>query len=76
MTRKTVEGLDYGLGIIDFGNGWIGHSGQLIGWEALVLYDTDTGDVAVTVVNETSGIFGAEIAIATIFPDYGETLGL
>ena len=74
-TRKTVEGLDYGLGIIDFGNGWIGHSGQLIGWEALVLYDTDTGDVAVSIVNETSSILGAEIAIATIFPYYGETLG-
>ena len=74
-TRKTVEGLDYGLGIIDFGNGWIGHSGQLIGWEALVLYDTDTGDVAVAVVNETSGLIAAEFALATIFPDYGETLG-
>jgi D-alanyl-D-alanine carboxypeptidase len=75
MTRKTAEGLDYGLGIIDFGNGWIGHSRQLIGWEALVLYDTDTGDVAVTVVNETSSILGAEIAIAAICRDYGETLG-
>jgi D-alanyl-D-alanine carboxypeptidase len=73
-TRKTVEGLDYGLGIIDFGNGWIGHSGQLIGWEALVLYDTDTGDVAVAIVNETSSLIVAEVALATIFPDYGETL--
>lgn len=73
-TRKTVEGLDYGLGIIDFGNGWIGHSGQLIGWEALVLYDTDTGDVAVAIVNETSSLIAAEIALAAIFPDYGETL--
>jgi D-alanyl-D-alanine carboxypeptidase len=75
-TRKTVEGLDYGLGIIDFGNGWIGHSGQLIGWEALVLYDTDTGDVAVAVVNETSSLIAAEFALATIFPDFGEALGL
>lgn len=75
-TRKTVEGLDYGLGIIDFGNGWIGHSGQLIGWEALVLYDTDTGDVAVAVVNETSSLISAEFALATIFPDFGEALGL
>ena len=73
-TRKTVEGLDYGLGIIDFGNGWIGHSGQLIGWESLVLYDTDTGDVAVAIVNETSSLIAAEFALATIFPDLGEAL--
>lgn len=76
ITRKTVEGLDYGLGIIDFGNGWIGHTGQLIGWEALVLYDTDTGDVAVAVVNETSSLIAAEFALGTIFPDFGETLVL
>lgn len=75
-TRKTVEGLDYGLGIIDFGNGWIGHTGQLIGWESLVLYDTDTGDVAVAIVNETGSLIAAEFTLATIFPDYGETLGL
>jgi D-alanyl-D-alanine carboxypeptidase len=27
----------YGLGVFDFGNGWIGHSGQIIGWESIVL---------------------------------------
>jgi D-alanyl-D-alanine carboxypeptidase len=73
-TRPTVEGLDYGLGIIDFGNGWIGHSGQLIGWESLVLYDTDTGDVAVAIVNETASLVAVEFALGSIFPDYGETL--
>ena len=73
-TRPTVEGLDYGLGIIDFGNGWIGHSGQLIGWESLVLYDTDTGDVAVAIVNETASLIAAEFALAGIFPDLAEAL--
>ena len=73
-TRPTVEGIDYGLGIIDFGNGWIGHSGQLIGWESLVLYDTDTGDVAVAIVNETASLEAVIFALGSIFPDYGETL--
>jgi len=34
----TPEG-SYGLGIIDPGNGWIGHSGQGVGWGSIVLYD-------------------------------------
>ena len=74
-TRTTAEGLDYGLGIIDFGNGWIGHSGQLIGCESLVLYDTGDVAIAVTIVNETASLIPAEFTLATIFPDYGETLG-
>ena len=34
------DGMDYGLGIIDWGNGWIGHTGQAVGWEAVVAYNT------------------------------------
>lgn len=73
-TRPTVEGLDYGLGIMDFGSGWIGHTGQLVGWESLVMYDTDTGDVAVAIVNETGSLEAVIYTLAAIFPDYAETL--
>ena len=61
--------MDYGLGITDFGDGWIGHTGQILGWEALVLYDTDTGDTAAVVVN-TSGVLGNVAAeLGTVFPE-------
>ena len=52
-------------------------SGQLIGWEALVITDadTETGDVAVGIVNETPSRIAAEFALAAVFPDCGETLG-
>ena len=40
QSRPIKPGFDYGLGIIDWGNGWIGHTGQAVGWEAVVAYNT------------------------------------
>ena len=54
QSRPIKPGIDYGLGIIDWGNGWIGHTGQAIGWEAVVAYNTKTGAVFVGMVNETA----------------------
>lgn len=42
----------YGLGLQRFGQNWIGHTGQLIGWEAFAIYNPKTGATAAAMVNE------------------------
>jgi D-alanyl-D-alanine carboxypeptidase len=84
LTNATVdERLDttdvpgagaYGLGIIDFGNGWIGHTGQVIGWSALAAYNVRTGEVFVGLVNETSALPALAGVVAYEFPDLAEGL--
>jgi D-alanyl-D-alanine carboxypeptidase len=73
QTQPIPEG-DYGLGIFDWGNGWIGHTGQLIGWESLVAYNTDTGAVFVGMVNETGSLTAAIGVAYAVFPDLVEGL--
>ena len=58
----------YGLGIIDWGNGWIGHTGQVLGWEAVIAYDTRTGAAYAVIVNEGGSILSGFAPAATIFP--------
>lgn len=70
----TGATLEYGLGIIDFGNGWIGHSGQIIGWESLVLYNVTSGAAFVGLVNETGSLVMPLSVAATQFPDFAEGL--
>ena len=53
-----IEGdeLQYGLGILQQGvDGWYGHSGQAIGWEALAFYDPETGATFTVMINSTAG---------------------
>ena len=51
------DGLSYGLGILEQGvEGWYGHSGQAIGWEALAFYDPETGATFTVMVNSTAGV--------------------
>jgi D-alanyl-D-alanine carboxypeptidase len=59
----------YGLGLEDFGKGWIGHSGQLIGWESIVLYNPETGGAFVAIVNGTGSLVAAEAIAANVLPD-------
>jgi D-alanyl-D-alanine carboxypeptidase len=68
QAQPTPEG-DYGLGIFNWGSGWIGHSGQVIGWEALVAYNTDTGAVFVVMDNETGSLSATLPVLQTAFPD-------
>ena len=49
---KLLDAGCYGLGIMDFGNGWVGHTGQTLGFEALVVYNTKTGAALTGFVNE------------------------
>ena len=67
-TQKIPEGY-YGLGIDDWGQGWIGHTGQIIGWESMVAYNTRTGAAFVTIVNETSSFMSALDVGLEVFPD-------
>jgi len=67
-TQKIPEG-DYGLGIYDWGAGWIGHTGQIIGWESLVAYNTSTGAAFVAIVNETGSFMSALAVGLQVFPD-------
>jgi D-alanyl-D-alanine carboxypeptidase len=70
-THKIDVG-NYGLGIIDQAGYW-GHSGQGIGYEALVTCNPKTGHVVALAVNDTSSLVGAIGALGpTVFPDYLE----
>jgi len=59
----------YGLGLEDFGSGWVGHTGQLIGWEALLLGNTRTGAAFAAIVNETGSLDAAKIVAFQALPD-------
>lgn len=68
-------GLDYGLGIITFPDGWHGHIGEIPGWESIALHQPETGAVFVGVVNE-SGSLNAVLRPAVVaFPDLATALG-
>jgi len=69
-----AEGIDYGLGIIDFGNGWYGHSGSILGWDSLAAHNPETGAVFVAYTNEygASNVFVGPVL--TAFPDLASSL--
>lgn len=64
-----------GLGIYDWGAGWIGHTGQIIGWESLVAYNIRTGAAFVAIVNETGSFMSALHVGLQVFPDLKGLLG-
>jgi D-alanyl-D-alanine carboxypeptidase len=72
---QAIPEGSYGLGLFDFGNGWIGHSGQLIGWESIVLYNQDTGAAFTAIVNDTGNLTAAEAVAFTVLPDLGGLFG-
>ena len=59
----------YSEGLQDFGNGWIGHEGQAVGWESIVAYNTKTGAAWVSIVNETTGNMSVATVQQKFFPD-------
>lgn len=73
-TTDVPDVGEYGLGLQVFGNGWIGHTGQIIGWEAFVAYNTDTGDTFVAIVNETSSLVAAYEVAGSVFPELAQAL--
>ena len=73
-TSELPEEGTYGLGLLELGDGWIGHTGQIVGWEALAAYNTDTGDVFVAIVNEAGSLTAAVAVAVEVYPELGEAL--
>ncbi len=55
-TTKDEGGDAYGLGLTHRGEDWVGHTGQIIGWESFAAYNIKTGEVIVLMVNETGAL--------------------
>jgi D-alanyl-D-alanine carboxypeptidase len=74
LEAQPIPEGDYGLGVFVYEDGWIGHTGQLIGWESLVASNTETGAAFVLLVNET-GSLGTALPIAEVaFPGLIEAI--
>jgi D-alanyl-D-alanine carboxypeptidase len=71
IAAKPISGgaIQYGLGMERFGNNWVGHDGQAIGWESRVAYNTKTGAALVILVNETGSLRNVLPIAADYFPD-------
>lgn len=67
IDASATEGAE-GLGLFNR-DGWIGHSGQLIGWEAEEKYNTANGAMWVALVNSTQGIEDAAKIRDAYFPE-------
>ncbi len=74
QTSKVPDVGKYGLGIIGFADGWIGHTGQIIGWEAFAFYNTTTGATVVAMVNETGSDLAALGVVGKVYPDLAASL--
>ena len=73
-TKDLPEVLGYGLGIANFGDGWIGHAGQIVGWESLALYNVETGAVLVGATNETGSLTAVVEAMVIVDPELATVL--
>lgn len=63
------EGIDYGLGIIDYGNGWYGHAGEILGWNSIAAHNPATGATFVAYVNESGSLLATAGPALAAFPD-------
>lgn len=68
--RSCPEYDKYGMGIGEI-SGWIGHTGEYVGYTSLVMYHPESGSVVVIVTN----IFGVASHVPTkIFKEFAEIL--
>lgn len=68
--RSCPEYDEYGMGLGEI-SGWIGHTGEYVGYTALVMYEPESGSVVVIVTN----IFGVGPHVPTkIFKEFAEIL--
>jgi D-alanyl-D-alanine carboxypeptidase len=54
QTTPIAPGLNYGLGILNYGQ-WYGHEGQALGWEGDAWHDPETGVTFVAFANSDAG---------------------
>lgn len=66
QTVETPLAGPYGYGIIDYGDGWYGHSGQVIGWEAEVRTKPASGAVIAVMVNSSEGLGEITAAVDSV----------
>jgi D-alanyl-D-alanine carboxypeptidase len=59
-TSQISEATKYGMGIVDFGDGFLGHPGEVIGWQAQVSHNAQTG---LTVAAATNACAGADLML-------------
>jgi D-alanyl-D-alanine carboxypeptidase len=74
LEAQPIPEGNYGLGMFVYKDGWIGHSGQLIGWESFVLSNTETGAAFVLLVNETGSLQTAFPLAEIAFPGLLESI--
>lgn len=68
--RSCPEYDEYGMGIGEL-SGWIGHTGEYVGYTNLVMYEPESGSVVVIIAN----IFGVGTHVPTaIFKDFAAIL--
>lgn len=48
---------------------WIGHEGQLIGWESIAMYNPSTGAAFVILTNSSGSLWDAKAVINEYYPD-------
>ena len=74
-TTTSEGGEAYGLGLTHWGEDWVGHTGQIIGWESFAAYNVKNGDVIVLMVNETGSLPAALPMLLTVAnPELRQTL--
>ena len=70
LKTTPIASGDYGLGIIRQG-GWLGHSGQVIGYTANVACNPSTGAVVAYALNSTAGSLDLESTFGSVaWPEY------
>lgn len=52
-TADLGDGISYGLGVMRVGS-WVGHTGSALGWQSLLLHDTESA-VTLVVAASTCG---------------------
>ncbi|MCA9809189.1 MAG: serine hydrolase, partial [Candidatus Dadabacteria bacterium] len=68
--RSCPEYDEYGLGIGEL-SGWIGHTGEYVGYTNLVMYEPESGSVVVIIANRFG--VGAHVPTA-IFREFADIL--
>ena len=76
LETETLPEAVYGLGIINYGSGWYGHTGEILGWNAIAAYQPETGAVFTAIVNESGSLLATLAPALAAFPDLAGAYGL
>lgn len=74
ISQPIPEGA-YGLGILDYGNGWYGHTGEILGWNSLAAYNPTTGAALTLIINESGSLLVTVPIILAAFPELTKVFG-